>query len=99
MMRKDKINFLRDLRKLDQIKWLKPDDYILFLQRYPELEKIAYDNKRLIKEELGLTPEQFLQQFSKERPATNFNPGNILNKPRYKWTPSQYARLNAVRGL
>lgn len=99
LMPPEKINLLRDLRGRTASGWLSNDGYMDFLETYPSLEKAVYANEDILKKTLGVSAQEFLKSLSKDRPPTNFNPDNVQNKPRPKWSRSQISRLRRVQGL
>lgn len=96
------INLLRDIRK--QVKsfdnsWLSNSDYIDFETLYPELEYVVKGMDKPLKQFFNIRWTDYMNQLSKKRPATNFNPGNKLKKPREPWKYNQVKKLSRVSRL
>lgn len=89
------IGFLRELREGDPIGWLKPDEYIGFVNGWRLIEIQADLMTPFLSKNFGTTGRQALDDvYPTENPA-NLNPNNVLGLPRYSWSDAQYSKLRS----
>ena len=91
------IGMLRELRSTDPIGWLKPDDYLYFVNQWAFIERTAKETDKFFVKNFGTTGLEILDDMYRNVDPSNLNPNNRLGLPRYSWSDDQYARLQSSK--